>query len=51
MQPLKRCGVPEDIGKMVAFLADDSKSGFATGAEFFVDGAMSVAGFAPPPDK
>jgi 3alpha(or 20beta)-hydroxysteroid dehydrogenase len=35
--PLRRIGVPEDIGNMVLFLASD-EAGYCTGQEFVVDG-------------
>ena len=37
--PMGRMGEPDDIGKMVAFLASDD-SGYITGAEFVVDGGV-----------
>ena len=39
--PVGRVGHPNDIAEMVAFLADDHRSGFITGAEFVVDGGMT----------
>lgn len=47
-QPLRKAGKPEDIGKAVAFLADDRKAAFVTGSEFFIDGALSLAPSPPP---
>jgi 3alpha(or 20beta)-hydroxysteroid dehydrogenase len=35
--PLRRIGVPEDIGNMVLFLASE-EAGYCTGQEFVVDG-------------
>lgn len=39
--PLKRFGQPEDIAKLVAFLASDDAS-FITGAEYNIDGGINV---------
>ena len=39
--PLKRAGVPEDIGSMAVFLASDEAS-YCTGNSFFVDGGWMV---------
>jgi NAD(P)-dependent dehydrogenase (short-subunit alcohol dehydrogenase family) len=39
--PLKRFGQPEDIAKLVAFLASDDAS-FITGGEYNIDGGMNV---------
>ncbi|ATL48900.1 short-chain dehydrogenase [Chitinophaga caeni] len=39
--PLKRTGTPDDIAKMVTFLASDATS-FVTGAEFVIDGGMTI---------
>jgi NAD(P)-dependent dehydrogenase (short-subunit alcohol dehydrogenase family) len=38
--PLGRIGSPEDVAKVVSFLASDD-SGFITGIELFVDGGMA----------
>jgi len=35
--PLRRLGIPDDIGNMVLYLASDA-AGFITGQEFVVDG-------------
>ena len=40
--PMKRMGKPEDVGKMVAFLAGDG-AGFITGQKFSVNGANTLA--------
>jgi len=40
--PVGRLGTPEDIGRMVAFLADDA-AGFITGATFDVNGGQYLA--------
>lgn len=40
--PLGRMGEPAEIGEVVAFLASDSAS-FMTGAEIFVDGALTIS--------
>jgi len=37
--PVGRLGTPEDIARLVAFLADDA-SGFITGATFDVNGGQ-----------
>jgi acetoacetyl-CoA reductase len=37
--PVGRLGTPDDIGRMVAFLADD-KAGFITGATFNLNGGQ-----------
>jgi NAD(P)-dependent dehydrogenase (short-subunit alcohol dehydrogenase family) len=39
--PLKRFGQPEDIAKLVAFLASDDAS-FITGSEYNIDGGINV---------
>jgi NAD(P)-dependent dehydrogenase (short-subunit alcohol dehydrogenase family) len=39
--PAGRVGKPQDIAEMVAFLLDGTRSGFATGANFIVDGGMT----------
>jgi NAD(P)-dependent dehydrogenase (short-subunit alcohol dehydrogenase family) len=39
--PIGRIGEPSDIASMVAFLASDQAT-FVTGAEFFVDGGMTL---------
>lgn len=39
--PMKRMGVPSEIGAVVAFLASDDAS-YMTGAEVFVDGGLSL---------
>jgi 3-oxoacyl-[acyl-carrier protein] reductase len=40
--PMRRMGNPEDIGKMVAFLASDA-AGFITGQSFSVNGGNTLA--------
>ncbi|BAV06435.1 NAD(P)-dependent dehydrogenase, short-chain alcohol dehydrogenase family [Filimonas lacunae] len=40
--PLGKMGVPEDVAKLVAYLADNAVSSFITGAEFFIDGGMAL---------
>lgn len=39
--PLKRFGQPEEIGKLIAFLASDDAS-FITGGEYNIDGGINV---------
>ena len=39
--PMRRMGKPEDVGKLVAFLASDD-SGYINGAELFIDGGLSL---------
>ncbi|MGA9238278.1 SDR family oxidoreductase, partial [Robiginitalea sp.] len=39
--PLKRFGKPEDIAKLVSFLASDDAS-FITGSEYTIDGGINV---------
>jgi len=40
--PLEKMGTPEDVAKMVVYLADDTVASFITGAEFFLDGGMAI---------
>ncbi len=42
VQPLSQVGRPEDIGRAVAFLADETKSGFATGTDINIDGGYKL---------
>ena len=39
--PLKRFGKPEEIAKLVAFLASDDAS-FITGSEINIDGGIAI---------
>ena len=39
--PLKRFGQPEDIAKLVSFLASDDAS-FITGSEYNIDGGIII---------
>lgn len=40
--PLRRIGVAEDVARMIVYLSDDTSASFVTGAEFIIDGGMSV---------
>ena len=40
MIPFKRMGEPEEVGNLVAYLADNKLSGFITGSEFTIDGGF-----------
>ena len=40
--PIRRVGRPEDIAKMVLFLADDNNSAYVTGQDFVVDGGVTA---------
>lgn len=40
--PLGRIGLAEDVTRMVVYLSDDATASFITGAEFIIDGGMSV---------
>jgi len=44
--PLKRFGQPEDIAKLVTFLASDDAS-FITGGEYNIDGGMNINSLLP----
>jgi NAD(P)-dependent dehydrogenase (short-subunit alcohol dehydrogenase family) len=46
VQPIPRMGEPEEVARLVVFLAGD-EAGFCTGSEFVVDGG-SVTGQVPP---
>ncbi len=43
LQPLPHVGLPVDIASAVAFVADNDKAAFVTGADFNVDGGISLA--------
>lgn len=40
-QPIRRIGEPEEVTRMVLFLADDDAS-FTTGGEFLIDGGQTI---------
>lgn len=40
--PLSKMGEPQDVAKMVIYLADNTGASFITGAEFFIDGGMAL---------
>ncbi|MDM1293385.1 glucose 1-dehydrogenase [Sphingobacterium sp. N143] len=40
--PLKKIGIPEDVAKMVVYLASDAAS-FITGSDFVIDGGMKIS--------
>lgn len=42
--PLKRYGLPEEVGRMMLFLASDESS-FCTGGVYMVDGGTSAGGY------
>jgi len=42
--PMKKLGMPEDIAKLAAFLADNDQSGFITGTDYLVDGGSATRG-------
>jgi NAD(P)-dependent dehydrogenase (short-subunit alcohol dehydrogenase family) len=39
--PTGRVGRPQDVAEMVAWLLDNNRSGFVTGANFVIDGGMT----------
>lgn len=39
--PLKRVAQPEEVSKMVLFLASDDSS-YSTGSEFIIDGGLTA---------
>ncbi|PSL34443.1 SDR family oxidoreductase [Chitinophaga ginsengisoli] len=40
--PLRRLGTAEDVARMVLHLSDNTSASFITGADFVIDGGMSV---------
>lgn len=42
MIPFKRMGEPDEVGNLVAYLADNTLSGFITGSEFTIDGGFTL---------
>lgn len=48
--PVGRMGQPEDVGKAVMFLADDTKAGFITGEVIRVNGGSPLVPNVPPRD-
>jgi 3alpha(or 20beta)-hydroxysteroid dehydrogenase len=47
MQPAGRAGTPQDVARLVLFLASD-ESDYCTGSEFLVDGGMLAGPYFPP---
>lgn len=40
--PLRRMAQPEEIAKLVVYLADNTSSSYITGADFFIDGGIAM---------
>jgi len=40
--PLRKLGTAEDVAQLVLYLSDNTSASFITGAEFVIDGGMSV---------
>ncbi len=50
-QPLKRAGMPDDIGEAVAYLANNETAGFITGTDLVIDGGSLMKGISSSADE